>query len=71
MGNERGCIYCRYSDKNRKQGEKIRCKRLSKWVAPRGEACEEYRVEFSLSREPLSSFVTADMILDAAGRPKK
>ncbi len=66
MSNEKGCIYCRYSDKDRKEGEKIRCKRLSKWVEPRGEACSEYfeRYEFPL-RVPLSELLRVEDIVMA------
>ncbi len=42
-----GCADCSHADRERKQGEKIRCKRWSCWVNPHGKTCEEYSFSFS------------------------
>ncbi len=64
MSNERLCVYCLHSDKHRKQAENIRCTRFSRWVPPRGAACEEYR-EKNL-REPFSELLSNEDIVASA-----
>lgn len=55
-----GCLNCQYVDRGRKQGEKIRCKRWSKWVMPYGESCCEYGYTFP-SMETLARMVRYDL----------
>lgn len=47
-----GCGDCSYADHKRKQGEKIRCKRWSRWVNPQGKPCEEHSISFPLNLTP-------------------
>lgn len=68
MGNERLCVYCQHSDKNRKNGENIRCTLFSCWVNPCGKACEKYREKHGnvLGREPFSEALSREDIVASA-----
>ena len=47
-----GCGDCSHADLKRRQGEKVRCKRWSRWVNPQGTPCEEHSISFSLNLTP-------------------
>lgn len=48
-----GCGDCSHADHKRKQGEKIRCTRWSRWVSPQGKPCEEHTVSFPFNIDPM------------------
>lgn len=42
MSNIQGCMFCEYSNPNRKKERKIRCTRFSEWRDPLHNTCETY-----------------------------
>lgn len=47
-----GCGDCSHADHKRKQGEKVRCTRWSRWVSPQEKPCEEHTVSFPFNITP-------------------
>ncbi len=57
-----GCGDCSHADLKRRQGEKVRCKRWSRWVNPQGTPCEEHSISFPLNLTPEQYLESIEMM---------
>lgn len=57
-----GCGDCSHADHKRKQGEKVRCKRWSRWVSPQGKPCEEHNISFPFNLTPEQYLESLEMM---------
>lgn len=57
-----GCGDCSHADHKRKQGEKVRCTRWSRWVNPHGKPCEEHSIFFPFNLTPEQYLESLEMM---------
>lgn len=57
-----GCGDCSHADHKRKQGDKVRCTRWSRWVSPQEKPCEEHTVSFPFNLTPEQYLASLEMM---------